>query len=165
VPTKRRTRCSRDGKSAHKHSPSSCSQSLLNPQLNLTNLEPRGVKEGVNEFCNFAGRNGQERDERKGWRGAVIPPHTECSRYSLKTRNIRGKPRNSRKSGDSWVNPDTPTSQRQHPRKVSCEHAGAKVSLIGFVKAARALVRLLEDTFLVPLYSKALLGLKFKNVK
>jgi hypothetical protein len=74
--------------------------------------------------------------------GAFIPPHTEYSRYSFKTRNIRGKPENSGKSGDSGVNPDTPASQGQHPRKVSCERAGAKVSLIGFVLATRAPVRL-----------------------
>jgi hypothetical protein len=36
------------------------------------------------------------------------------------------------------------------------------VSLIGFVKATRAHVLLLEDTFPVPLYSTAFLGLKFK---
>jgi nitrogenase molybdenum-iron protein alpha/beta subunit len=97
--------------------------------------------------------------------GAFIPPHTEYSRYNLKTQNIRGKPENSRKSGDSGVNLDTPASQGQHPRKVSREHASAKVSLIGFVKATRAHVRLLEDTFPVPLYSTAFLGLKFKNLK
>jgi hypothetical protein len=36
------------------------------------------------------------------------------------------------------------------------------VSLIGFVMATGAPVRLLEDTFPVPLYSTAFLGLKFK---
>jgi hypothetical protein len=97
--------------------------------------------------------------------GAFIPPHTECSHYSLKIWNIRGKPGNSGKSVDFGVNPDTPASQGQHPRKVSRERAGAKVSLIGFVKATRAPVRLLKDTYPVPLYSTAFLGLKFKNVK
>jgi hypothetical protein len=97
--------------------------------------------------------------------GAFIPPHTEYSYYILKTRNIRGKPGNSGKSGDSGVNLDTPASQDQHPRKVSREHAGAKVSLIGFDKVTRAPIRLLEDTFPVPLYSMAFLELKFKNVK
>jgi hypothetical protein len=94
--------------------------------------------------------------------GAFIPPHPEYSRYSFKTRSIRGKPGNSR---DSGVNPDTPASQDQHPRKDPRGCVGAKVSLIGFVLATRAPVRLLEDTFLVPLYSMAFLGLKFKNIK
>jgi hypothetical protein len=80
--------------------------------------------------------NGQEREERV--EGAFIPPHTEKSRYSSKTQNIRGKPGNSGKSGDSGINPDTPASQGQHPRKVSRERVGAKVSLIGFVIAIRA---------------------------
>jgi hypothetical protein len=102
---------------------------------------------------------------KEGVEGAFIPPHPEYSRYSFKTRNIQGKPGNSGKSGDSGVNPDTPSSQGQHPRKNSCECAGAKVSLIGFVLATRAPVRLLEDTFPVPLYSTAFLGLKFKNMK
>jgi hypothetical protein len=102
---------------------------------------------------------------KEGVEGDFIPPHTEYSRYSLKTRNIRGKPGNSGKSGDSGVNPDTPSSQGQHQRKVSSERAGAKVSLIGFDLATRAPVQLLEDTFPVPLYSTAFLGLKFKNIK
>jgi hypothetical protein len=58
--------------------------------------------------------------------------------------------------------PDTPALQGQHPRKCPCERVGAKVSLIGFVMATRAPVRLLEDTFPVSLYSTAFLGLKFK---
>jgi hypothetical protein len=70
---------------------------------------------------------------KEGVEGAFIPPHPEYSRYSFKTRNIHGKPENSEKSEDSGVNPDTPTSQGQHPRKDSRECAGAKVSLIGFV--------------------------------
>jgi hypothetical protein len=94
--------------------------------------------------------------------GAFIPPHTEKSRYSSKTRNVRGKLGNSGKSGDSGKTPDTPAFQGQHPRKYRRERVGAKVSLIGFVMATRALVRLLEDTFPVPLYSMAFLGLKFK---
>jgi hypothetical protein len=97
--------------------------------------------------------------------GAFIPPHTECSRYSLKIWNIQGKPRNSGESGDSGVNPDTPASQGQHPRKVSRERAGAKVSLIGFVKATRALVSTLGRHISYPLYSTTFLGLKFTNVK
>jgi hypothetical protein len=102
---------------------------------------------------------------KEGVEGAFIPPHPEYSRYSFKTRSIRGKPRNSGKSEVSGVNPDTPASQGQHPRKDLRECASAKVSLIGFVLATRAPVRLLEDTFRVPLYSTAFLGLKFKNIK
>jgi hypothetical protein len=98
---------------------------------------------------------------KEGVEGAFIPPHPEYSRYS-KTRSIRGKPGNSGKSRDSRVNPDTPASQGQHQRKDPCECAGAKVSLIGFDLATTAPVRLLEDTFPVPLYSTAFLGLKFK---
>jgi hypothetical protein len=102
----------------------------------------------------------------KEWvEGAFIPPHPEYSRYSFKTRNIRGKPENFEKSGDSGVNPDTPAFQGQHPRKDSHECAGAKVSLIGFDLSTKAPVRLLEDTFPVPLYSTVFLGLKFKNIK
>jgi hypothetical protein len=102
----------------------------------------------------------------KGWGGgSFYTPHREYSRYSLKTWNIRGKPGNSGKSGDSGVNPDTPASQGQHPRKVSRERAGAKVSLIGFVIATRAPIQVLEDKFPIPLYSTAFLGLKFKIVK
>jgi hypothetical protein len=103
--------------------------------------------------------------ERKGWRGLLYPPHIEKSRYSSKTRNVRGKPRNSGKSEDSGKTPDAPAFQGQHPRIYPCERVGAKVSLIGFVMATRAPVRLLEDTFVVPLYSTAFLGLKFKNIK
>jgi hypothetical protein len=39
------------------------------------------------------------------------------------------------------------------------------VSLIGFVLATRAHVRLLEDTIPVPLDSTTFLGLNFENVK
>jgi hypothetical protein len=101
----------------------------------------------------------REREERV--EGAFIPPHTEKSRYSSKTRNVWGKPGNSRKSGDSGKTPDTSAFQGQHPRKYPRECVGAKVSLIGFVMTTRAPVRLLEDTFLVPLYSTVFLGLKF----
>jgi hypothetical protein len=101
---------------------------------------------------------------KEGVEGAFIPPHPEYSRYSLKTRSIRGKPGNSGKSEDSGVNPDTPASQGQHPRNDPRECDGAKVSLIGFVLATREPVRLSEDTFPVPLYSMAFLGLKFKNI-
>jgi hypothetical protein len=69
---------------------------------------------------------------------AFIPPHTEKSRYSSKTRNIQGKPGNSGKSGDSRINPDTPSFQGQHPRKCPRERVGVKVSLIGFVVSTRA---------------------------
>jgi hypothetical protein len=48
---------------------------------------------------------------------------------------------------------------------MSRERVCAKVSLIGFVMATRAPIRLLEDTFLVPLYSTAFVGLKFKKYK
>jgi hypothetical protein len=58
-----------------------------------------------------------KREREEGVEGAFIPPHTEKSRYSSKTRNVRGKPGNSGKSGDSEINPDTPTFQGQHPRK------------------------------------------------
>jgi hypothetical protein len=77
-------------------------------------------------------------------------------------RSIRGKPGNSGKSGISGVNPNTPAFQGQHPRKDSRVCVGAKVSLIGFVLATRAHVRLLEDIIHVPLDSTAFLGLKFK---
>jgi hypothetical protein len=79
------------------------------------------------------------------------------------TRSIRGKPGISGKSGVSGVNPDTPAFQGQHPRKDPRECVGAKVSLIGFVLATRAPVRLLEDIILVPLDSTTILRLKFKN--
>jgi hypothetical protein len=102
---------------------------------------------------------------KEGVEGAFIPPHPECSRYSFKTQSIRGKPGNFGKSRDSRVNPDTPASQGQHPRKDPRECVGAKVSLIGFVLATRAPVRLLEDTLPVLLYSTTFLGLKFKNIK
>jgi hypothetical protein len=78
------------------------------------------------------------------------------------TRSIRGKPGNSGKSGVSGVNPDTPAFQGQHPRKDPRECLGATVSLIVFVLATRAPVRLLEDIILVLLDSTAFLGLKFK---
>jgi hypothetical protein len=78
------------------------------------------------------------------------------------TRSIRGNPGNSGKSGVFGVNPDTPAFQGQHPRKDPHERVGAKVSLIGFVLATRAHVRLLEDIIPVPLDSTAFLGLKFK---
>jgi hypothetical protein len=99
---------------------------------------------------------------KEGVEGAFIPPNPEYSRYSLKIRSIRGRLGNSEKSRDSGVNPDTPASQGQHQRKDPRECAGAKVSLIGFDLATRAHVRLLGDTFPVPLYSTAFLGLKFK---
>jgi hypothetical protein len=81
---------------------------------------------------------GKRERERKWWRGGFIPPHTKKSRYSSKTRNVRGKPKNSEKSGDSGKTPDTPAFQGQHPRKCPRERVGAKVSLIGFVMATRA---------------------------
>jgi hypothetical protein len=88
----------------------------------------------------------------KGWRGLL---------YSL-TQNIAIE---ALKPGVSGANPDTPAFQGQHPRKDPREHVGAKVSLIGFVLATRAPVRLLEDIIHVPLDSTAFLGLKFKIVK
>jgi hypothetical protein len=105
-----------------------------------------------------------KRERGKGG-GAIIPPHTKKSRYSSKTWNVRGKPGNFGKSGDSKKTPNTPAFQGQHPRKYPRERVGAKVSLIGFVMATRAPVRLLEHTFPVPLYSMAFSGLKFKNIK
>ena len=56
----------------------------------------------------------REREERV--EGAFIPPHTEKSRCSSKTRNIRKNPGNSEKSGDSGKNPETPAFQGQHPK-------------------------------------------------
>jgi hypothetical protein len=38
---------------------------------------------------------------KEGVEGAFIPPYPEYSRYSFKTRSIRGKPGNFEKSGDS----------------------------------------------------------------
>jgi hypothetical protein len=106
----------------------------------------------------------RERERGRGG-GGFYTPHTEKSCYSSKTRNIRGRPGNSGKSGDSGINLDTPAFQGQHPRKCPRERVGAKVSLIGFVMATGAHVRPLEDIFAVPLYSTAFLGLKFKNIK
>jgi hypothetical protein len=94
--------------------------------------------------------------------GAFIPPHTEKSRYSSKTRNIWENPGNFGKSGDSGRNLETLAFQGQHPKSYPRECVGAKVSLIGFVLTTRALVRLLKDTFPMPLYSTTFLGLKFK---
>jgi hypothetical protein len=78
------------------------------------------------------------------------------------TQSIRDKPGISGKSGVSGVNPDTPAFKGHHPRKDPRECVGAQVSLIGFVLATRAHVRLLEDIIPVPLDSTAFLGLKFK---
>jgi hypothetical protein len=78
------------------------------------------------------------------------------------TQSIRGKLRNSGKSGVSGVNPDTPAFQGQQPRKDPRECVGAKVSLIALVLATRAPIRVLEDMIPVPLDSTAFLGLKFK---
>jgi hypothetical protein len=78
------------------------------------------------------------------------------------TWSIQGKPGNSGKSGVSWVNPDIPAFQGQHPRKDPRVCVGAKVSLIGFVLETRAPVRLLEAIIPVPLDSTTFLGLKFK---
>jgi hypothetical protein len=36
-----------------------------------------------------------KREREEGVEGAFIPPHIEKSHYSFKTRNVRGKPRNS----------------------------------------------------------------------
>jgi hypothetical protein len=107
----------------------------------------------------------QERGLKEGVEGAFIPPHTEYSCYNFKARNIRGKPGNSGKFGNSEVNPDTPASQGLHQRKVPRERDCAKVPLIGFDLTSRSPIRLLEDAFPVPLYSTTFLGLKFKNVK
>jgi hypothetical protein len=55
-------------------------------------------------------------------KGAFIPPHTEKSRYSSKTRNVWGKPGNSRKSGDSgktWIlRPSKVSTQENIPVNV-----------------------------------------------
>jgi hypothetical protein len=105
------------------------------------------------------GKREREREERA--EEAFIPPHPEKRRYNSKTWNIRENLENSGKSGDSGKNPETPTSQGQHPKSQPRERVGAKVSLIGFL-TTRAPVRLLEDAFLVPLYSTVFIGLKFK---
>jgi hypothetical protein len=42
-----------------------------------------------------------KRERKERVEGAFIPPHTEKSRYSSKTRNVRENPGNSGKSGDS----------------------------------------------------------------
>jgi hypothetical protein len=103
----------------------------------------------------------REREERV--EGAFIPPHTKKSRYSSMTQNVQGKLGNFGMSGDTGKTPDTPAFQGQHPRKYPRERVGAKVSLIGFIMATRAPVRLLEDTFPVPLYSTAFLGTLCSN--
>jgi hypothetical protein len=79
------------------------------------------------------------------------------------TRSIRDKPGVSGKSGVSGENPDTPAFQGQHPRKDPCVCVGAKVSLIGFVLATRAPVRLLEDIIPVPLDSTTFLVLQIQK--
>jgi hypothetical protein len=56
----------------------------------------------------------RERERRERVEGAFIPPHTEKSHYSSKTRNVGEKPRNFGKSGDSGKNPETPAFQGQH---------------------------------------------------
>jgi hypothetical protein len=95
--------------------------------------------------------------ERKGWKGLLYPLTQKRVVTALRPGISGGKPGNSGMSGDSGKTPDTPTFQGQHPRKYPRERVGAKVSPIGFVMATRAPVRLLEDTFLVPLYSMAFL--------
>jgi hypothetical protein len=103
----------------------------------------------------------RERD-RKGWRGLLYPLTQKRAvtaiRHGMSGENqeTSGSPKTPGKT------PDTPALQGQYPRKCPRECVGAKVSLIGFVMATRAPVRLLEDTFPVPLYSTAFLGLKFK---
>jgi hypothetical protein len=58
-----------------------------------------------------------KRERKERVEGAFIPPHTEKSRYSYKTRNVREKSGISEKSGDSGKTPNTPAFQGQHPRK------------------------------------------------
>jgi hypothetical protein len=105
---------------------------------------------------------GKREIERKGWRGLLHPLTQKRAVTALRpgmsgeTLKTPGSPETLGKT------PDTPAFQGQHPRKCLRECVGAKVSLIGFVMATRALVRLLEDTFPVPLYSTAFLGLRFK---
>jgi hypothetical protein len=64
-------------------------------------------------------RSQQARERRVRVEEAFIPPHTEKSRYSSKTRNIRENPENSGKSEDSGRNPETPAFQCQHPKKLT----------------------------------------------
>jgi hypothetical protein len=79
------------------------------------------------------------------------------------TRSIRDKPGVSGKSGVSGIKPGPSGLPRPAPKKRSRVCVGAKVSLIGFVSATRAPVRLLEDIIPVPLDSTTFLGLKFKS--
>jgi hypothetical protein len=79
------------------------------------------------------------------------------------TRSIQVKPGFSGKSGVSGPKPGHSDLPRSAPKKDSRECVGAKVSLIGFVLAARAPVLPLEDIIPVPLDSMAFLGLKFKS--
>jgi hypothetical protein len=72
-------------------------------------------------------------------------------------RSIRDKP------GVSGVKPGHSGLPRPAPKKRSPCMCWCKVSLIGFVLATRAHVRLLEDIIPVPLDSTAFLGLKFKS--
>jgi hypothetical protein len=57
-----------------------------------------------------------KRERRERVEEAFIPPHTEKSCYSSKTWNIRENHENSRKSGDSGKNPETPAFQDQHAK-------------------------------------------------
>jgi hypothetical protein len=57
-----------------------------------------------------------KRERKERVEEGFIPPHTEKSRYSSKTRSIRENPGNSGKSGDSGKNPETPAFQGQHPK-------------------------------------------------
>jgi nitrogenase molybdenum-iron protein alpha/beta subunit len=99
--------------------------------------------------------------ERKGWRGLLYPLTQKRAVTAL-------RPGMSGKISETLRSPETPGKTRiLRPSKVSTQEnirecVGAKVSLIGFILTTRAPVRLLEDTFPVPLYSTTFLGLKFK---
>jgi hypothetical protein len=115
------------------------------------------------------GKRERERErerERKGWRGLLYPLTQKRAvtalRPGMSVENSETSESPETPGKPQILTPDTPAFQGQHPRKYRRERVGAKVSLIGFVMATRALVRLLEDTFPVPLYSMAFLGLKFK---
>jgi hypothetical protein len=58
----------------------------------------------------------RERERKERVEGAFIPPHTEKSHYSSKTRSIREKPGTPGSPETSGKNLDTPTSQGQHPK-------------------------------------------------
>jgi hypothetical protein len=105
------------------------------------------------------GKRERERErERKGWRGLLYPLTQKRAVTAL-------RPGKSGKIPENPGSPETPGKTRIL-RPLTQEYNPVNVlvqrCLIGFVLTTRVLVRLLEDTFLVPLYSTTFLGLKFK---